>query len=448
MTRILQPFPHQRKGRLNILGRVCPAGFTPDDINPVQWLFHPATVLTPCGATVSDYMGDNSRTIHQGQGYLGDGVAYVSIPGLLTGDTITAVLGNPVCTASGRMDIVSGETVYGITVVRGGSIWAFYKCDEGTGTTCFDSSGYSRHGTIVSASSVFFTTQTGFSYRNEYGYSVSGNVYVPRNERARGRDVQGGDLQYPGRARYDAYLVSSYCMYIHTANIVIVLDYNFEGTGLTARFQGTLTGAVSVHDNLIVFSGSGGTCFDLRVYNSSGSVVASYPCAEGAGLMLYDVIGNRHGQISGAVEATLWSQRQNTFHYNIARGYSLYTGAGVNEVYVPYALDGINVITAISGYSLAGHFRAGYYHNGAETQISQPLAPALQVADTGLNYWFSAGVAQSIAYSGITDDVSSAHRIMADVSLDSFYSYKRNIITANSALTGTDLAHMQIYLGQ
>jgi hypothetical protein len=59
------------------------------------------------------------------------------------------------------------------------NLFAWFKCDEGDGTTAFDSSGNENHGTITNATlSTFHTTDAGiaYSWKNQVGYSEGVNL--------------------------------------------------------------------------------------------------------------------------------------------------------------------------------------------------------------------------------------------------------------------------------
>jgi len=87
---------------------------------------------------------------------------------------------------------------------------SWFKCDEQSGTTSYDSSGNGRHGTIVNATlSTFHATQNTYSYQNEVGYSKPSTVFIPRNEAIPTQDVTGSALQFTGQVPYNADLEQS-----------------------------------------------------------------------------------------------------------------------------------------------------------------------------------------------------------------------------------------------
>jgi hypothetical protein len=72
------------------------------------------------------------------------------------------------------------------------------KLDEQSGTTAYDSSGNGNHGTLVNGPTR--STQTLKSWQNDVGYSLSGAVFVPRDESDTDNDVLGNPLDYAGEA--------------------------------------------------------------------------------------------------------------------------------------------------------------------------------------------------------------------------------------------------------
>ncbi|RMF59851.1 MAG: LamG domain-containing protein, partial [Bacteroidetes bacterium] len=128
---------------------------------------------------------------------------------------------------------------------------------------------------------------------------------------------------------------------------------------------------------------------------------AYYPCSEGIGSTLYDVSGNNlHATLYNISEPSFWANTQDVFHYNIDKGFSLYTHATDPDLRVPYDLNGQPLsITPPTGYTLASEHPAGDWHNGAETKIQMPAADANLAAGT---FWMdSAGTLQARSYNDI-----------------------------------------------
>jgi hypothetical protein len=103
---------------------------------------------------ILDSSGNRNDAISRNTGsFVGDGTAYFSVDGLLTTDVITSVSSDvPTCTTNGRLDVANTDVVYGITVTRGGSVWAYYPTVEKNGVCLHDVSGNSNHGYMVSGS--------------------------------------------------------------------------------------------------------------------------------------------------------------------------------------------------------------------------------------------------------------------------------------------------------
>jgi hypothetical protein len=78
-----------------------------------------------------------------------------------------------------------------------------------------------------------------------------------------------------------------------------------------------------------------GNMYNVSV-NSDDSLIGEYPMAEGAGNTIYDISGNNnHGTAVNTEDATFWGSRQDEYHYNITKGFTLSNG-----VKVPALSDG------------------------------------------------------------------------------------------------------------
>ncbi|ETR72928.1 MAG: hypothetical protein OMM_01318 [Candidatus Magnetoglobus multicellularis str. Araruama] len=140
-------------------------------------------------------------------------------------------------------------------------------------------------------------------------------------------------------------------------NIVITCDGNFDLAGTKLYINGTETswsnsgnavnGVTALTENLHVGRrnyAAAPNCFnglltnftihskvlsasEISTINNGGfvsdSLTLSYPFAEGAGAVAYDVSGNdNHGTITNANLSTFWGARQDNFHYNLLKGHS------------------------------------------------------------------------------------------------------------------------------
>ena len=120
-------------------------------------------------------------------------------------------------------------------------------------------------------------------------------------------------------------------------------------------------------------------------------------------------------------------------------------GGTPSIIRIPALLD--SSASAIGGAILNP---SGNFHNDAETEINQPLAPALIQADIACNkeFWFNSDqtAANDVGYADIVEDVATGdeqHVILADVSVTD---QKKNIVTYLVALAGGILAKAQKYL--
>jgi hypothetical protein len=129
-----------------------------------------------------DSIGLREGEVFAGRCYNFDGVDdYIASAYLLGSETVISYDGDAIPTISvGRLDITTG-LIYNILLSDG----THYKCDEGGGTTAFDSSGNGNHGTITNATlSTFHTTDIGVSYSwlNQVGYSEGVNLLRYSND--------------------------------------------------------------------------------------------------------------------------------------------------------------------------------------------------------------------------------------------------------------------------
>ena len=96
---------------------------------------------------------------------------------------------------------------------------------------------------------------------------------------------------------------------------------------------------------------------------------AEYNLAEGNGDTLYNT-GTAGGDadLIGATLTDFWSAKQDVYHYNFLSGFDLYeNGTAGEEIRVP-----IGAIVNQTGYSYTDTYKAGKWHNNAETKIQLP----------------------------------------------------------------------------
>ena len=120
------------------------------------------------------------REPRRGGCYQGNDSAYITITGLLSTDTVEALDGSDLPTISnGRLDIASGNRIFGVKIFRSGELWAKYNCSENSDSTAYDSSGNGNHGQIINAITTtpeenpnsIHQYQDIYSFENEEGYS-------------------------------------------------------------------------------------------------------------------------------------------------------------------------------------------------------------------------------------------------------------------------------------
>ena len=90
------------------------------------------------------------------------------------------------------------------------------------------------------------------------------------------------------------------------------------------------------------------------------NVVFYVPLSEGGGFTAHDVsVNQKHGTIFNSTIATFWGTKQNYFHYNLMKGFSLLSGVRIPS---------LNNITDATGNALTNPTQPRA-HNGAETTV-------------------------------------------------------------------------------
>ncbi|HCR85900.1 MAG TPA: hypothetical protein DIV86_04405 [Alphaproteobacteria bacterium] len=279
--------------------------------------------------------------------------------------------------------------IYNFKNITSGLI-AQYKCDESGGSTCYDSSGNSRNGAITNATlSSFHSTNIniGYSFQNEVGYSLSGGIFIPRNEADNSKDVLGNNLQYSGKVKNPLKLIQSPC-----GNFDGVDDYlsitSLTGSETVVSKLGTAT--VTISSGRIDFGA--GTCYNLVLSNGS-----KYAFSEGAGTTIYDVSGNnRHGSLINTSEGSFWGETQDVYHYNIINGFRLSGSMRIPALESRSNASDGNPITHTSGN----------WHNNAGTKLQQYDSPAMRKADSG-NFWFNGSTVNAKSNSDLIENTGN-----------------------------------------
>lgn len=194
-------------------------------------------------------------------------------------------------------------------------LFAWYKCDEGSGIDSYDSSGNGHHGIIINSSESIHSTQPIYSWQNEVGYSIDSNFYIPRDESNPSKDALGDDLEYKGQVAYNALAKQSNCLYLDGIDDII----QFSNTTGWDRLENAGTSELSINGNNI--EGTEGSVYNLRVYDGSDNLIHLFPCSEGGGTRINCVLGGTIGTLVNATLGTAWA-KQDEYHYNIKEGYS------------------------------------------------------------------------------------------------------------------------------
>jgi len=231
-----------------------------------------------------------------------------------------------------------------------------------------------------------------------------------------------------------------------------------NGTQQTLIFSGTIPSSITLTGENFGLGGNsdGGDYLGGMMYNalvcsnaltssevseimdgdySNVSLIALHPFSEGAGTTIYDVSGNdNHGTATNITAASFWAGTQDNFHWNITKGFREDSGTKIPALEDGIAAADTNAITN----------PAGSWHNNAETKIQQFDSPAVRVADTN-NYWFNGATINAKSYSDIVANVNSANKIFADVATGKQY---KTILSFTTALSGSDLTHIENYTNQ
>lgn len=185
------------------------------------------------------------------------------------------------------------------------------------------------------------------------------SIYIPRDESNPTQDVFGNPLTYTGRRPNDAALTGSNCL---TADgTLYIAAAHLTGSETVVSSGGTSTASISA--GRIDFTA--GTCWDLTL--SDGT---HYPLSEGWGTQINDASGNENdGTLTSATLSSAWGTTQDSFHYNILNGFSLYEHSSTAAIRVPFVNGVYRSFSPPSGYSLTAHYPAGKKYIPAETTI-------------------------------------------------------------------------------
>jgi hypothetical protein len=343
------------------------------------------------------------RLPRRGGCYKGSTTAYITVTGLLATDTYTVgTSSGSISILAGRINIANGISVFDIKIYRAGVLWAWFKCDENYGTTCYDSSGNGNHGVITNAITVtpeenpnsIHQYQNEFSYHNEVGYSKSGSVFVPKDESIvlpPFKDVLGNDLQFFGKVPGRAKFVESNCFQQQTSACYMTV------TGLLATDSVEVFGSSAVPTlsagrmDFVV----GSKYYGISILRS-GVLWAYYPMCEAitttTGFTYKDCSGNsRHALLVNAIYGN--ESQQNEFHY-LQKGFNK-----SGSIYIPkhltndtdYLGDTLTYIQDGKSFLPSGCF------------LRQYQQPSLIQADKTSGVWFDPNAEPyDVAYETLT----------------------------------------------
>lgn len=299
-------------------------------------------------------------------------------------------------------------------------------CDEGAGTTSYNWADPTKNGTIFTgdAAAMHYEDTTDpltipYSHQDEVGYSDgAGGSLVPRDESDPTKDVLGAALDYSGRVRYDGIPVGSHCATTDGVGDVLAVA-DLVGTESVTSSGGTATPTVGAGE--ITFDA--GTCWNLVL--DSGHI---FTFSEGDGLTAYNIGTGNDGTWTTSDEPALHAGTQDSYHHNWFYGFRLSSG-----VKIPALTDGS---LAADGNAITNP--AGTFHNGCETKVGLPIAPALRNARDAV---ISEGRdPDAMDMSALTKDANSEHYLMHD---RSDTDEMKNMLVFEDAPTGATLTTIQ-----
>lgn len=231
-----------------------------------------------------------------------------------------------------------------------------------------------------------------------------------------------------------------------------VSNFYVDGVFIGSVTTGVLAPNYADVSNIGSYASSGyyfqGSMSDLRIYNrvlsndehyyiatanmsgrdpTSANLIANYPLSEGAGSKCYDVGPNGlHATITNANLITAWATKQDVFHYNTSKGFTKYTHATLDPVYVPYSTYGIPLtITPETGYSSYSENPSGAYDNMSESKIDLTQG----VASPGSSELVSDWEPFPSNYLSYPDDLSNAYWTKTNITPT--YNFANNPVTGS-----------------
>lgn len=356
---------------------------------------------------------------------------------------------------------------YGIELT---GLISWFKMDEQAGIIAYDSVNNRYTSTIInSTASTFFAVdhKVGFSWLNEYGYSILGSTTIPRNEMEITEDVLTNTLEETGRVKFHADLVGSNCITLDGLNdsveigdisasateIVfytkLIVDnqmlFSLQGSAATGvyvaadvlTFGASLTVTEIQIDDVVKTASQAGvilndntwhkvklTLSSISVSNLRLGTAAStngnislahfkinttdgeWPLAEGRGFACYDISGNgKHGVATNVSEGNFWGNTQDLIHTNIINGCS-------THMYFDGTDDYVQNTTSFPDITAAGTI---FLRVKLETLVSDHVPIAIR--NTNNNHISievkSSGVVYCRVYDGTVNNFSTSSKLTA-----------------------------------
>lgn len=163
----------------------------------------------------------------------------------------------------------------------------------------------------------------------------------------------------------DAQLVNASCLVLNGVDQKIQFDYQptnikINGTDVTVSWTITDIGG----GNWTIEPSTSTYVYDLLINDTY-----IYPCSEGNGTTIYDVIGNdRHGTIVNAVLPDIWGT-QDVYHYNFLNGYWRYND-GSSDLHCPIDAGATIQTTFSRQEEVKGYSQTRKYNKASDIQFA------------------------------------------------------------------------------
>ena len=264
---------------------------------------------------------------------------------------------------------------------------------------------------------------------------MSNGGTTPRDESNPTHDVLGKTLDHVGRVKLSPKLVGSNCATPDGSNDYAQINYDLTGLSITS-YEGTATPTIDTVNDRITFTS--GTFYNLVL--SDGN---EFPICEGGGTKSECVTDDdKHITWVNVTESSFWLSRQNSFHYNANYGCSIITHSTNPTKYIPYQKNGTPTHYIMAIGETKTEAPAGTWNNGAETKIQyEAIPPSIR----NNSFFFTGTTRESRGYADIVANYNNDDTTFTDITVDNEY---KNMVVANEALTGSDLATIEKFTNQ